>query len=58
MKEAMRFMCDREIGGVLLPDDVEDKSGSYVRETLRNKHPEARNVELSDIPEFPGFPEF
>ena len=29
-----------------------------MREALRNKHPEARDVELSDILEFPECPEF
>lgn len=58
IKEAMRFAREREKGGVLLPDDIEEKSGSFAKDALKSKHPHARDADLGDIPEFPECPEF
>ena len=51
MKEATRLTCYREKGGVLLTDGVEEKSGSCIKDALRSKHPDGKDVDLKDTPE-------
>lgn len=58
IKEAIRFICDRETGGACVPDDIDEKSGNFIKETLKSKHLAARDVDLKDAPHFEECPEF
>ena len=57
LRAVIRCICDTEKGGVLMPDDVDDKSGEKVRDVLHSKHPESRSAPLSDVPEYDTRPE-
>ena len=39
LREAVRWVTNRDGGGVLHPDDVDQKSGKTVAEVLESKHP-------------------
>jgi hypothetical protein len=41
VRGTVRYLTDREKGGILLPDDVNKKSGDTVMEALESKHPNA-----------------
>ena len=49
---AVRYISMREKGRVLLPGDIDEKSGDEVSEMLRLKHPEGRDVESEKMPIF------
>ena len=34
MKEDTRFICEKETGKLLLPDDIKEKSDNYVKDAL------------------------
>ena len=53
--EAIRFIY-RETEGIYMPDDIEEKSGNFIKETLKSKHPNARDSDLIDIPYFEECP--
>ena len=36
----------------MLPEDVDSKTGDLVKETLKSKHPESRDVSVENLPEF------
>ena len=42
LQSAVRWITERETGGVLQPGDRNEKTGDRVLEVLRAKHPEAR----------------
>lgn len=39
IREAVRFLTERDQGGILLPTDACTKTGRPVEEVLREKHP-------------------
>ena len=49
LKEAIYFICKREAGGILQPDDAEEKLSNLVKDTLLSKYPEGRDINLKDI---------
>jgi hypothetical protein len=42
VRGAVRCLAGREIGGILRPTDIEEKTGDLVKTVLRSKHPDAR----------------
>ena len=42
LRRAVRYLTDRESGGVLFPDQVDSKSGKLIKDVLPDKHPQAR----------------
>ena len=49
---AVRYISEKEKGRVLLPSDIDEKSGDEVSEVLRSKHPEGRDVGSDKMPIF------
>ena len=57
IRRAVRYLTDRESGGVLFPQDIDDKTGQPVSTVLQGKHPNAQPATLfahqsSPLPEF------
>ena len=52
MGAAIRYTCDWENGGVLMPDEIDETSGDRVRVVLQSKHTESRSVSLNDVPNY------
>jgi hypothetical protein len=49
---AVKYLANRDSGGVLSPSAVDELSGKSVLEVLQDKHPEAHNPDLEDFPDF------
>ena len=57
VRAAIRYISEREKGGVFLPGDTDDKTGEEITAVLESKHPEGRDVEPSKMPIFDSCPE-
>lgn len=57
IRGAVRFITEREKGGILMPDDIDEKTGDSVENVLRSKHPEARIPKATDLPSFTNLPD-
>ena len=44
IRAVIRYAYEREKGGVLIPEDIDEKSGDLVVDTLKAKHSEAKDV--------------
>ena len=53
----MRCICDNEKGGILMPNDIDDKSGENFSDVLQSKYLESHSVLLSNVPEYDTRPE-
>jgi hypothetical protein len=58
LRGAVRCLTERGKGGVLLPDDIDEKNGDTVREVLESKHPELRAPDVSFLEECDTLPDF
>ena len=56
IRQAARFVTQRLSGGVMMPDDIDEKSGNPVSEVLHSKHPAAKTPDY--LPAFDKCPEF
>ena len=52
IRAAIRYVSEREKGGILMPGDTDEKTGDLIKETLAAKHPEARDVDVANLPDF------
>jgi hypothetical protein len=43
LRSALRYISDTECGGLLYPDDIDEKSNKSVGEVLQDKHPQSRD---------------
>ena len=57
IRAATRYICDREKGGVLMSDDIDEKSGEREIDVLQSKYIESRSTPLSYMPNFNTHPE-
>jgi hypothetical protein len=57
VRGAVKSLTDTEVGGVLLPNEIDDKTGNTVEEVLLSKHPEARVPDASKMPKFSELPD-
>jgi hypothetical protein len=55
---AVRYITEREKGGVLQPGDIDEKSGLSVAKVLASKHPEARTPVASSLHQYENTPDF
>ena len=56
IRAAIRYVSEREKGGILMPGDTDEKTGDLIKVTLAAKHPEARDVDVADLPDFDSCP--
>ena len=47
LRQAVRRLTERDSGGLLLPTDIDEKSGLCVEQVLRDKHPPLRDPDLT-----------
>ena len=57
LQSAVNYITDREGGGILYPDDLDEKSGHQVSRVLKDKHPPMRNPGPTAMPEYDSIPE-
>ena len=50
LRTSVHYITDREGGGVLAPDEIDDKSGTPLIDVLRDKHPPMREPGEAAIP--------
>jgi hypothetical protein len=58
VRGAVRYLSDREKGGILLPNNVDEKSGLIVLEALESKHPHAGIPDIESLPNYANTPDF
>ena len=56
LRLAVRWITERETGGVLQPGDRCDKTGDWVSEVLRDKHLEALTPTAANLTTYTGCP--
>jgi len=49
VRGVVKFLTEMEKGGVLMPDDLDEKIGLSVEDVLRFKHPCARSVDATHL---------
>jgi hypothetical protein len=54
----VRYLTDREKGGILQPTDIDEKTGDSVKTVLRSKHPDARIPKPESLPHYAHTPDF
>ena len=57
LRSAVRWIIERETGGVLQPSGRCEKTGDQVLEVLRAKHPEARLPTSASLTPYTGCPQ-
>jgi hypothetical protein len=58
VRGAVRYLTEREKEGILLPTNINEKTGDSVKTVLRSKHPDARIPKPESLPTYahtPGF---
>jgi hypothetical protein len=58
LRAAVRWLTEREKGGVLLPGDTDEKTGETIFDVLKSKHPAARVPEASEMEDYDILPDF
>ena len=56
IRAAIRYVSGREKGGILMPGDTDEKTSDLIKETLATKYPEARDVDMANLPDFDSCP--
>jgi hypothetical protein len=54
----VRYLTEREKGGILYPDDIDEKTGKTVQSVLESKHPNARTPGVDALTDYPSVPDF
>jgi hypothetical protein len=54
---AVWYLTKQEKGGVLLPDDRDEKTGETILDVLQSKHPDARAPDTSVMEEYDTLPD-
>jgi hypothetical protein len=54
----VRYLTEREKGGILYPDEIDEKSGNTVQSILESKPPDARILGVDALTGCPFLPNF
>jgi hypothetical protein len=54
----VRYLTEQEKGGILYPDDIDEKAGKSVQSVLESKHPDARTLGVDALTDSPFIPDF
>jgi hypothetical protein len=54
----VKYLAQTEKGGVLLPDDIDDKYGLTIKAILKSKHPKTTTAHKSTIHQYESTPDF
>ncbi|WP_288993061.1 hypothetical protein, partial [uncultured Marinobacter sp.] len=57
LRSAVRFLTETEVGSVMNGDDIDEKTGVSVIESLTSKHPEARTPDVCNLPTYAELPQ-
>jgi hypothetical protein len=57
LRSAVRFMTEMEVGSVMNADDIDEKTGLSVAESLAFKHPEAKTLDVRNLPTYNELPQ-
>ena len=57
-RAALNYIANSEKGGVLMPDDIDEKTGMLVKDALEAKHPDSRDPDVSHWEEYDETPAF
>jgi hypothetical protein len=57
LRGAVRYITEREKGGILYPDDIDEKSGDTIQSVLESKHPDARTPGVDALTGYPFLPD-
>ena len=57
LRQAVSKLTDRGGGGVLMPDDIDSKSGRPVLDVLKDKHPPMREPGVAAMPSYEELPD-
>ena len=57
LQSAVNYITDREGGGILYPNDVDEKSGHTVSRVLQDKHPSISEPGPAAMPAYESVPE-
>jgi hypothetical protein len=58
LRSALRYISDTECGGLLYPDDMDDKTQKSVGEVLQDKHPPMRDPGPAAMQHYDELPDF
>jgi hypothetical protein len=58
LRSAVRWLTEREKGGVLLPGNVDEKSRERVIDILQSKHLDAQIPEAAELEDYDNLPDF
>jgi len=58
VRQAIRFLTQRDKGGVLQGNDIDSKTGKRVKDVLLSKHPDARIPEPRAFEPYDKIPDF
>ena len=58
IRGAVKYLTNTETGGVLMPSEIDEKSGLSVEEVLHSKHLDARTPGTNLFPQFAELPDF
>jgi hypothetical protein len=58
VRSAVRYLTNREKGGILQPTGIDKKTGDSVKTVLRSKHPDARIPKPESLPHYAHTPNF
>jgi hypothetical protein len=56
LQSVVNFITDRESGGILYPDEIDEKSGHHVSRVLQEKHPKMREPGPAAMPSYESTP--
>jgi hypothetical protein len=57
-RAALNYIANSKKGGVLMPNDIDGKTGMLVKDALEAKHPDSRDLDVLQWEEYDQMPAF